>query len=192
MAGDYKRSKFLAEQVALEFAAGGLPVVIVNPPRRWATTTSSRLPPGKIILDFLKGGMPAYIDTGLNLVDVRDTAEGHLLACERGRTGERYILGCENLTLAQIFRGWRSQRPRRRRRADSLCAVAYAAGVVSTGWARRKRRGAPSAAGRRANGAEEDVCLARRRRARELGFSPGPVDGALKRAVEWFRDNGYC
>ena len=103
MAGDYKRSKFLAEQVALEFARGGFPVVIVNPTAPVGDHDVKPTPTGKIVLDFLNGDMPAFIDTGLNVVDVRDTAEGHLLACERGRAGERYILGSENLTLAQIL-----------------------------------------------------------------------------------------
>ena len=104
MSGAYKRSKFLAEQVALEFAAAGFPVVIVNPTAPVGDHDVKPTPTGKIVLDFLKGAMPAFIDTGLNLVDVRDAAEAHLLACERGRPGERYILGCENLTLAQILR----------------------------------------------------------------------------------------
>ncbi len=103
MAGDYKRSKFLAEQVALEFARAGLPIVIVNPTAPVGDHDVKPTPTGKIVLDFLNGDMPAFIDTGLNIVDVRDTAEGHLLACERGRPGERYILGSENLTLAEIL-----------------------------------------------------------------------------------------
>src|SRR5205085_2500940 len=103
MAGDYKRSKFLAEQVALEFARGGFPVIIVNPTAPIGDHDVKPTPTGKIVLDFLNGNMPAFIDTGLNVVDVRDTAEGHLLACDRGRVGERYILGSENLTLAEIL-----------------------------------------------------------------------------------------
>ncbi len=103
MTGAYKRSKFQAEQVALEFARAGLPVVIVNPTAPIGDHDFKPTPTGKIVLDFLKGDMPAFVDTGLNLVDVEDTAEGHILACERGRAGERYILGCENLTLQQIL-----------------------------------------------------------------------------------------
>src|SRR5690242_12213197 len=103
MTGDYKRSKFLAEQVALEFARQGFPVVIVNPTAPVGDHDVKPTPTGKIVVDFLNGAMPAFIDTGLNIVDVRDTAEGHLLACERGKPGERYILGSENLTLAQIL-----------------------------------------------------------------------------------------
>src|SRR5258708_2069952 len=104
MSGAYKRSKFLAERVALDFAGNGFPVVIVNPTAPVGDHDVKPTPTGKIVLDFLKGDMPAFIDTGLNLVDVRDTAEAHLLAAERGKPGERYILGCENLTLAEILR----------------------------------------------------------------------------------------
>src|SRR5207244_8608659 len=96
------RSKFLGEQAALEYARSGLDVVIVNPTAPVGDHDFKPTPTGKIVLDFLKGDMPAFIDTGLNLVDVEDTAAGHLLAAERGRPGERYILGCENLTLAEI------------------------------------------------------------------------------------------
>ena len=103
MIGHYKRSKFMAEQVAIRAACEGVPVVIVNPtapigPCDWKPT-----PTGKIILDFLNGKMPAYVDTGLNVVAVEDVAAGHLLAAEKGRIGERYILGARNLTLKQIL-----------------------------------------------------------------------------------------
>src|SRR5207245_5675467 len=103
MSGAYKRSKFMAEQAALEFAGNGLPVVIVNLTAPVGDHDVKPTPTGKIVLDFLKGDMPAFIDTGLNLVDVNDVAQGHLLAAEKGRPGERYILGCENVTLAEIL-----------------------------------------------------------------------------------------
>ena len=104
MVGHYKRSKFLAEQVALEFAPRGLPLVVVNPstpvgPWDWRPT-----PTGQMIVDFLKGRMPAYLETGLNLVHVQDVARGHLLAEAKGRAGEKYILGHENLSLSRIFK----------------------------------------------------------------------------------------
>jgi dihydroflavonol-4-reductase len=191
MSGPYKRSKFQAEKVALEFAEAGLPVVIVNPTAPVGDHDFKPTPTGKIILDFLKGAMPAYIDTGLNLVDVRDVAEGHLLACERGKPGERYILGCENLTLEDIFA--RLERisgvkaPARR----IPYALAYAAGVATTGWA--------SVTGHEPRAPLDAVRMARKKMwvthakaARELGYAPGPAELALGRAVEWFRSNGYC
>ena len=136
MKGAYKRSKFLAERTALEFAAAGLPVVIVNPTAPVGDHDIKPTPTGRIVLDFLKGDMPAFIDTGLNVVDARDVALGQLLACERGRAGERYILGSENLTLAQILEKLAAIAGRPAPTVQLPYAVAYAAGVVTTAWAR--------------------------------------------------------
>lgn len=190
MSGVYKRSKFQAEQIALEFARAGLPVVIVNPTAPVGDHDFKPTPTGKIILDFLRGAMPAFIDTGLNLVDARDTAEGHVLAAERGRSGERYILGCENLTLQQILEHLERisgiKAPRRR----IPYAVAYAAGMASTGWANLTGH-EPRAPLDAVKMARKKMFVSAEKAKRELGFSPGPVDGALQRAVEWFRANGY-
>jgi dihydroflavonol-4-reductase len=189
MNGPYKRSKFLAEQAALEFAAAGFPVVIVNPTAPVGDHDFKPTPTGRIILDFLKGAMPAYIDTGLNLVDVRDVAEGHLLACERGTPGARYILGCENITLEEIFT--RLERisgvkaPTRR----IPYALAYAAGVATTGCVTGHEPRAPLDAVRMAR---KKMWVTHVKAARELGYSPGPADLALECAVKWFRSNGYC
>src|ERR1022692_1045000 len=136
MTGAYKRSKFLAERAALEFSGLGLPVVIVNPTAPIGDHDIKPTPTGKIVLDFLKGDMPAFIDTGLNVVDARDVALGQLLACERGRAGERYILGSENLTLAQILAELAAIAGRPAPTVQLPYAVAYAAGVVTTTWAR--------------------------------------------------------
>ncbi|MGA3025145.1 MAG: hopanoid-associated sugar epimerase [Bryobacteraceae bacterium] len=190
MTGAYKKSKFAAEQVALEFARTGFPVVIVNPTAPIGDHDVRPTPTGQIIVDFLKGGMPAYVDTGLNLVDVRDAAEGHLLAWERGRPGERYILGCDNLTLSEILGKLEgiSGRPAPRWRIPWV--VAWAAGVASSGWAEitGKPPRVPLDAVRMAH---RKMFVTHDKAARELGFSPVAVDGALERAVKWFRDNGY-
>jgi dihydroflavonol-4-reductase len=185
MAGDYKRSKFLAEQVALEFARGGLPVVIVNPTAPIGDHDVKPTPTGKIVLDFLNGDMPAFIDTGLNVVDVRDTAAGHLLACERGRPGERYILGSENLTLAQILQRLAAITGRKAPTMKLPYAVAYAAGVCSTAWAGVTGRPprVPLAGVRMAR---KKMWVTHEKARRELGFEPGPAEAALRRAVEWF------
>src|SRR6185295_15393989 len=135
MAGDYKRSKFLAEQVALEFARDGFPVIIVNPTAPIGDHDVKPTPTGKIVVDFLNGAMPAFIDTGLNVVDVHDTAEGHLLALERGKAGERYILGSENLTLAQILQKLAKITGRKAPTMKLPYAVAWCAGAASTMWA---------------------------------------------------------
>ena len=103
MIGDYKRSKFMAEQLVIEAARGGQNVVMVNPTTPIGERDIKPTPTGQIVLDFLKRKFPAYVDTGLNLVDVGDCAEGHLLAMEKAQPGERYILGGENLTLKQIL-----------------------------------------------------------------------------------------
>jgi len=191
MKGAYKRSKFLAEQVAVEFARAGLPVVIVNPTAPIGDHDFKPTPTGKIVLDFLKGDMPAYIDTGLNVVDARDVALGHVLACERGRAGERYILGAENLTLAQILRKLAAFAGRPAPTIELPYAVAYAAGVLSTGWARLTSR-PPRAPLDAVRMARKKMFVTHAKAARELGYQPGPADGALERAAAWFHANGYC
>ena len=191
MVGAYKRSKFQAEQVALEFAGSGFPVVIVNPTAPVGDHDFKPTPTGKIIVDFLRNAMPAYLDTGLNLVDVRDTAEGHVLACEKGRPGERYILGCQNLTLQQIFEKLERISGCKAPRVRIPYFVAYLAGMASTGWANVSGR-EPRAPLDGVKMASKKMFASHAKAARELGFSPGPVDKALSRAVEWFRENGYC
>jgi len=190
MAGAYKRSKFLAEKVALEFRAAELPVVAVNPTAPVGDHDVKPTPTGRIILDFLKGAMPAFIDTGLNLVDARDVAQGHLLACEHGRPGERYILGCENLTLEEILARLAKITGHPAPKLKLPYFVAYAAGVVSTGFARLtgKTPRAPLDAVRMA---KKKMWVSSAKARRELGYAPGPVDAALARAVDWFRENGY-
>ena len=191
MQGPYKRSKFLAERVALEFSGEGLPVVIVNPTAPVGDHDFKPTPTGKIVLDFLRGALPAFIDTGLNVVDVEDVAEGHLAACERGRPGERYILGAENLTLEQILLKLAEITGRPAPKLRIPYAVAYAAGVASTAWAQ--------VTGRMPRAPLDAVRMARKRMwvkhdkaARELGYRPGAAAGALKRAADWFTAHGYC
>ena len=190
MTGTYKRSKFEAERVALEFARSGFPVVIVNPTAPVGDHDFKPTPTGKIVVDFLRGAMPAFVDTGLNLIDVEDTAAGHLLACDRGRVGERYILGCENLTLEQILGRLANVSGRKAPRLRIPYAVAYMAGVATTGWANLTGQ-EPRAPLDAVKMARKKVFVSSDKAKRELGFNPGPVDGALKRAVDWFRTNGY-
>jgi dihydroflavonol-4-reductase len=190
MAGAYKRSKYQAEQVALEFARAGLPVVVVNPTAPIGDHDFKPTPTGKIVVDYLKGALPAFVDTGLNLVDVEDTAEGHLLACERGKSGERYILGCENLTLQQILTRLASISGGRTPRWRIPYTVAYAAGLASTGWANLTGQ-EPRAPIDAVKMARKKMFVSLDKAKRDLGFNPQPVDGALKRAVDWFRANGY-
>lgn len=190
MTGSYKRSKFLAERAALEFAQDGFPVVVVNPTAPVGDHDCKPTPTGKMVVDFLRGAMPAFVDTGLNLLDASDVAEGHLLAWKHGVPGERYILGCQNLTLEEIFQRLSSISgvPAPRRRVPY--AVAYAAGVASTGWANLTGT-EPRAPLDAVRMARKKMWVRHDKAARELGFSPGPVDEALKKAVQWFRANGY-
>jgi dihydroflavonol-4-reductase len=189
MAGGYKRSKFLAEQVALEFARGGFPVVIVNPTAPIGDHDVKPTPTGKIVLDFLNGDMPAFIDTGLNVVDVRDTAEGHVLACERGRAGERYILGSENLTLEQILVQLAEITGRKPPRMKLPYAIAWCAGACSTAWA--GLTGTPPRVPIDAvRMARKKMWVTHEKARRELGFEPGPARAALARAVDWFEGSG--
>jgi dihydroflavonol-4-reductase len=191
MVGHYKHSKWLAEQVALEKARQGLPVVIVNPTAPVGDHDWKPTPTGKIILDFLLGRLPAFVDTGLNLVDARDTALGHLLAAERGKAGERYILGSENLTLEQILGMLAVITGKKAPKIKLPYAVAYAAGVVTTGWANLTGK-EPLAPLEGVKMARKKMFVTHAKAARDLGFSPGNPDVALRRAVSWFRQNGYC
>lgn len=191
MVGAYKRSKFLAEMAVQQEAQAGLPVVIVNPTAPIGDHDFKPTPTGRIILDFLRGAMPACIDTGLNFVDVRDVAEGHLLALERGCDGERYILGSENLTLEEFFRrlAAASGLPAPRHRIPYW--VAFAAALASTGWARLSGR-PPRAPLEGVRMARKKMFVSSEKARRRLGYQPQPIEGALRRAVEWFRANGYC
>ena len=191
MTGPYKRSKFLAEQVALEFAAQGFPVTIVNPTAPLGDHDFKPTPTGKIVVDFVRGAMPAYLDTGLNVVHARDVAAGHLLALERGQPGERYILGSENLTLQQIFQKLSALAGRPAPAVRIPYAVAYAAGLASTAWAHLGGR-EPRAPLDGVRMARKKVWVRHDKAARELGYSPGPAEGALQAAFDWFRANGYC
>jgi dihydroflavonol-4-reductase len=185
MTGDYKRSKFQAEQVALEFARSGLPVVVVNPTAPIGDHDVKPTPTGKIVLDFLKGDMPAFIDTGLNVVDVRDVATGHWLACERGNVGERYILGAENLTLAQILATLARLTHRKAPTIRLPYAVAYCAGACSTAWANLTGT-APRVPLDAVRMARKKMWVSNEKARRDLGFNPGPAEKALALAVEWF------
>jgi dihydroflavonol-4-reductase len=190
MAGPYKRSKFLAERAALEFAAAGMDVVAVNPTAPMGDHDFKPTPTGKIVVDFMRGSMPAFLDTGLNVVDAADVAEGHLLALERGKKGERYILGSENLTLEQIFAKLATIVGRPAPKMRVPYAVAYAYGAASTAWAgiTGKEPMAPLDGVRMA---KKKMWVSHAKAARELGFSPSPAEAALKRAADWFSANGY-
>ncbi len=191
MVGHYKRSKFLAEAKVLEFAAQGLPVVLVHPsapvgPWDWRPT-----PTGQMIVDFLKGRCPAYVETGLNLVHVRDVAKGHLLAEAKGKVGEKYILGCENLSLSKIFQLLSElsgvPAPRLKLPYRPVLLMAYLNEFWATYISGRPPR-MPLAAVKMA---KKFMFFDSRKAVQELGLPQTPVREALAEAVDWFRQRGY-
>ena len=190
MAGDYKRSKFMAEQAALEYAERGLNVVIVNPTAPVGELDLRPTPTGKIIVDFMRGAMPAYVDTGLNLVDVRDVAKGHLLAAERGFGGRRYILGARNMTLREILEALSRLTGRKAPRVRIPYGMALAYSGVTTALSRLtgKEPRAPLDAVRMA---KKKMYVRTDRAERELGFQTRPVEDALERAIRWFEKKQF-
>ena len=192
MIGHYKRSKFMAEQIALQAGRSGMHVVTVNPTTPIGEQDIKPTPTGRIVVDFLKKKFPAYVETGLNLVDVRECARGHVAALEKGRSGERYILGGENLTLKQIL--------------DKLSAitglpsptvklpylVAYVAGAVDETLSGRILGREPRATVETVRMGKKKMWASSDKAERELGWKITPPDNALRRAVDWFKANGYA
>jgi len=191
MIGHYKRSKFLAEQVALRYAAAGLPVVIVNPSTPVGVGDLKPTPTGKLIVDFLNGRMPGYVDTGLNLVDVEDVAQGHLLAAEKGRIGEKYILGHENLTLQQILGLLAELTGRAVPRFKVPYALALGVAYLDAALARLIPGREPFAPPVGVKLSKKKMFFAPHKAMHELGWTQTPVREALRKAVQWFVDNGY-
>jgi dihydroflavonol-4-reductase len=192
MIGHYKRSKFMAEQVAIKAARSGADVVVVNPTTPIGERDIKPTPTGRIVVDFLKRKFPAYVETGLNLVDATECARGHIQALEKGRSGERYILGGENLTLKQIL--------------DRLGAItglpsptvklpyffALATGVVDEMVTGRLLGREPRATIDAVRMGRKMMFVSSAKAERELGWRTVPVEGALRRSVDWFRSNGYA
>ncbi|MGE5325196.1 MAG: hopanoid-associated sugar epimerase [Actinomycetota bacterium] len=192
MVGHYKRSKFMAEQIALEAGRKGANVVVVNPTTPIGERDIKPTPTGRIIVDFLNRKFPAYVDTGLNLADVKEVARGHLLAMEKARPGERYILGGENLTLKQIL--------------DKLAALTGLPSptmkvphAVAMGFAAFDQFFTGVLMGREPRATIDAVKMGRKKMyassakaERELGYRVIPVEDALRRAVDWFRVNHYA
>lgn len=192
MIGDYKRSKFLAEQLVIAAARGGQDVVVVNPTTPIGERDIKPTPTGRIVVDFLNRKFPAYVDTGLNLVDVRDCAAGHLVAMEKALPGERYILGGENLTLKQILDKLAAITGLPSPNIRLPYAVAYATGVVDTLITGAIRKREPRVTLDSVKMGRKKMFVTSAKAERDLGWNAGPVDGALRRAVEWFRANGYA
>jgi dihydroflavonol-4-reductase len=191
MVGPYKRSKFLAEREAERIASLGLPLVIVNPSAPVGAWDVKPTPTGRMIVDYLKGQMFGYLRTGLNLVHVRDVARGHILAAEKGRVGEKYILGHRNCTLKEIFHMLEriSGIPAPRVRIPYPVALLAACGSELAGRWRRREPQIPVAAVRMAR---KMMFFDPAKAIRHLGLPQTPVEEALGEAVEWFRAHGYA
>jgi dihydroflavonol-4-reductase len=192
MIGHYKRSKFMAEAEVKRFAdKHGLPVIIVNPSTPVGPRDIKPTPTGRIIVDAGSGRMPAYVDTGLNLVHVDDVAIGHLLALERGKVGDRYILGARNMSLKEIlytiatFTG--RNPPKIRLPHDLVFPVA----CVSEAWARLVTKKEPRVSLNGVRLARKKMFFSIEKAKSFLGFNPRPVEEGLRDAVDWFRKNGY-
>jgi dihydroflavonol-4-reductase len=191
MIGPYKRSKFMAEQLALETGRSGTDVVVVNPTTPIGERDIKPTPTGRIVVDFLKKKFPAYVDTGLNLVDVQECARGHVAALEKGRSGERYILGGENLTLKQILDKLAAITGLPSPKVKVPYVMALATGVVDELVTGRIRGREPRVTIDAVRMGRKKMFVTSAKAERELGWKPVPVDGALRRAVDWFRENQY-
>ena len=191
MIGPYKRSKFMAEQVAREAGRGGMQVVIVNPTTPVGEQDIKPTPTGRIVVDFLKRKFPAYVETGLNLVDVRECALGHVAALEKGKPGERYILGGENLTLKQILDKLGEITGLPSPRVKLPYVFAFAAAVLDEAIRGRVFDREPRATVDTVRMGKKKMFASSGKAERELGWKIVPVERALRRAVEWFRGNGY-
>ena len=192
MIGHYKRSKWLAEQEAIAAACDGQHVMILNPTTPIGSEDRKPTPTGRIVVDFLNKNFPAYVETGLNLVDVAEIARMHVVALDRGMPGERYILGGENLTLKQILDRMAaiSKLPSPSMKVPHAVAMAFAFFDESiTGKLRGKE---PRATVEAVRMGRKMMFASSARAERELGFQVKSVDGALRSAMEWFVANGYA
>ena len=188
--GDYKKSKYYAEQIALEYARNGLPVVIVNPSFPVGPRDIKPTPTGQTILDFLNRKLPAYIETGVNVVDVEDVAVGHLLAAERGEIGQRYILGGTDMTMSQLLKTLSGitglPAPRVRLPYLPILGLSY----LNTAYC-RLTTATPRMTPETIRMSRHHMYYDPTKAIRELGFPQTRPRAALEKAVNWFQDNGY-
>jgi dihydroflavonol-4-reductase len=191
MVGHYKRSKFLAEEVALDFARKGVPLVVVNPSTPVGPWDSRPTPTGRMVIDYLQGRMPAYLETGLNLVHVQDVARGHLLAAEKGRVGEKYILGHENLSLSQIFQILAEISGIPAPTVKLAYGVVLPMAYLAEFWARHVSHREPRMTLTAVRMAKKYMYFDSSKAMQELGYAPTSVRRALEEAVEWFKGHGY-
>lgn len=191
LAGHYKKSKLLAERLVQKMSLQGLPVTLVNPTMPMGPWDIKPTPTGQLVVDFLNGRMPAYVNTGLNVVDVGDVAKGHILALEKGRVGERYILGNRNLTLRDILGILEQITGIRAPNTRIPLWLALGAGVVDEfveGKLLHRHPRIPISAVKTARKFRHFDCS---KAIRELGLPQTPIEESLEAAVSWFRQHGY-
>jgi dihydroflavonol-4-reductase len=191
ISGHYKRSKLEAEETALAYVSQGLPLVVVNPSAPMGPWDRKPTPTGQIIVDFMRGHMPAYVDTGLNVVHARDVAIGHVLAAERGRVGERYILGNRNMSLADILATLGKLTGRAAPKIRIPHGVAWLAAAVSTTIADRFTRRPPGIAIEAVRMAKYKMYFSAAKAVAELGLPQTDVERAFIDALDWFSARGY-
>jgi dihydroflavonol-4-reductase len=190
MIGHYKRSKFLAEDAVRDLIGQGLPAVIVNPSTPVGPRDIKPTPTGRILIEAARGRMPAYVDTGLNLVHVDDVANGHLLAFAKGRIGERYVLGGEDLSLARLL-ALIAERVGRKPPTVVLPRLPlFPLAWIAEGWARLSG-GEPFVTTDGLRMAAKKMYFSSAKAMRELGYAPRPAAAGIADALDWFRANGY-
>lgn len=187
----YKRSKMEAEQLVVRAARQGLPAVIVNPSTPIGAWDRKPTPTGKIIVDFANGRLPAYVDTGLNFVHVRDVCQGHLLAAARGRTGERYILGNRNLRMIEFLRILARKLGRPAPSVQMPYGVAWLAGCMSTAYANWFTKKEPRVPLEAVKMSKRFMFFDSSKAIADLGWSQTPIEVAIDDALRWFSENGY-
>ena len=191
LVGNYKKSKYQAEQIALKKAGQGLPLVVVNPTAAVGPWDVKPTPTGRIVLDYLRGRMPAYVDTGLNWVDVADVAEGHILAAEKGKVGQRYILGKQNLTLKAIFELLEGITGRKAPRTKIPRWLALGAGYFDQLVEGQLLSREPRIPLEGLRSAKKPMYISCEKAIHELGLPQSPVERALAESVAWFENHGY-
>jgi dihydroflavonol-4-reductase len=191
LVGHYKKSKYQAEQVALKMAAQGLPVIVVNPTAPVGPWDVKPTPTGKVVLDFLLGRIPAYVDTGMNLVDVEDVAVGHILAMEKGEVGQRYLLGNRNLTLKELLNILADVSSRSPPRWKLPFWLAIGAGYLDLAVEGKVLRKEPRIPLEGLKVSRTPMYVSCQKAVTELGLPQSPVESAVEKSVRWFKDHGY-
>lgn len=191
LAGNYKKSKYLAEKLALNKVTTGIPVVVVNPTAPIGPWDVKPTPTGKVILDYLKQKIPAYVQTGLNFVDVSDVAEGHILAAQKGTIGGRYILGNQNMSLLELFKILQELSGIKRPMLSIPKWLALGLGQIDDIIENKILRKEPIIPLEGVKMAKRCMYVSSQKAIVQLGLPQSPVDHALSQAIQWFRDKGY-